>query len=164
MTEPRAELPYMPGYDGMIDASGGKTLPWVWAVARMAECRNFWLTTVRAEGGPHMMPVWGVWRDAGFEFSTGPKSRKARNFRADPRIAVATDNGADAVVIEGIVSVMAGPSHAAFIAAYKAKYDWVLTEDMAPFYVVMPAVAFGVREYGDKVVGGVTRWTFDSSR
>jgi hypothetical protein len=151
----------MPGYDEMIAASGGKTLPWAWAVERMAECRNFWLTTVRQEGGPHMMPVWGVWRDAGYEFSTGQQSRKARNFRANPRVAIATDNGADAVVIEGVISIMPASSHSAFIAAYKAKYDWALNDEMAPFYVVTPAVAFGIREYGDKEVGGVTRWKFE---
>ncbi|MBI5287880.1 MAG: pyridoxamine 5'-phosphate oxidase family protein, partial [Chloroflexi bacterium] len=101
MSEPRAELPYMPGYDEMIAASGGKTLPWSWAVARIAETRNLWLTTVRPEARPHMMPVWGLWRGGVFEFSTGPRSRKAKNFRLNPNVAVATESGAEAVVIEG---------------------------------------------------------------
>ena len=160
MSEPRAALPYMPGYDEMIEASGGKTLPWSWAEARLGECRNIWLTTLRPEGTPHMMPVWGVWREGGFEFSTGAQSRKAKNFRANPNVAVATDAGVDAVVIEGVVGVMPASSHAAFAAAYKEKYDWVITEDMAPHYVVTPRIAFGIREYGDKEIGGVTRWTF----
>ena len=161
MPDPRAELPYMPGYDEMIEASGGKTLPWSWAVARLTECRNIWLTTIRPNGTPHMMPVWGIWRDGAFEFSTGKDSRKATNFRANPNVAVATDSGPDGVVIEGRVSVMPASSHAAFVAAYKEKYDWEITEDMAPHYLVRPRIAFGIREYGDKEVGGVTRWTFE---
>lgn len=160
MPDPRADVPYMPGYDEMIEASGGKTLPWSWAVDRIAATRNLWLTTVRPDGRPHMMPIWGLWRDGAFEFSTGHQSRKARNFRRNPNVAVATDDGADAVVIEGAVSEMPQARHAPFIAAYKQKYDWVITEAMAPFYIVTPTVAFGIREYGDKDIGGITRWTF----
>lgn len=160
MREPTARLPYMPGYDEMIEASGGKTLPWSWALTQIDDCRNFWLTTVRPEGGPHMMPVWGLWLDGVFAFSTGPRSRKARNFRANPNVAVATDDGADAVVVEGVVGEMPPSSQASFIHAYKAKYDWEMQESMGPFYVVTPHVAFGIREYGDKETGGVTRWTF----
>jgi hypothetical protein len=161
MPEPRAELPYMPGYDEMIEASGGKTLPWSWAEERLTVCRNLWLTTIRPEGGPHMMPVWGVWIDGAFAFSTGAGSRKAKNFRGNPKVAIATDDGAEAVVIEGDVAVMPSWSHAPFIAAYKEKYDWALDDSWAPFYVVKPRIAFGIREYGDKDVGGVTRWTFE---
>jgi len=158
--EPRADLPFMPGYDEMIEASGGKTLPWSWAEERLAACHNFWLTTVRPDGGPHMMPVWGIWRNGGFEFSTGPRSRKARNFRANPKVAVATEDGAEAVVLEGEVTTMNERLYDGFVSAYKAKYDWEITPDMGPFYVVRPRIAFGIREYGDPVTGGVTRWTF----
>ena len=151
----------MPGYDEMIASSGGKTLPWSWAIGRIDKCRNLWLTTVRPDGRPHMMPVWGVWFSDAFAFSTGPNSRKAKNFRQNPNVAVATDDGAEAVIVEGTVDVMAAVSHAEFIDAYKRKYDWELTDSMAPFYVVTPRVVFGMREYGDKETGGVTRWTFE---
>jgi hypothetical protein len=161
MPEPQASLPYMPGYGDMVEASGGKTLSWSWAVARLAESRNLWLTTIRPEGGPHMMPIWGVWRDGAFEFSTGADSRKARNFRTNPNVAIATESGAEAVVIEGVVSVMKDARHGPFVAAYAAKYDWQLTPDMAPFYIVTPRIAFGVREFGDRETGGITRWTFE---
>jgi hypothetical protein len=161
MTEPRADLPYMPGYEEMIEASGGKTLPWSWALARIAACRNFWLTTIRPENAPHMMPVWGLWLDQAFAFSTGAQSRKAKNFRANPSVAIATDDGAEAVVVEGSVDIMPLSSHGLFVAAYKAKYEWEITEDMAPHYIVTPRRAFGIREYGDKETGGVTRWSFE---
>lgn len=161
MKEPKATLPYMPGYGEMIEASGGKTLPWSWAIARMDACRNFWLTTVRPDGRPHMMPLWGVWRGDAFEFSTGPNSRKAKNFHENPDVAVATENGSEAVIIEGSVEVMPESSHHAFITAYRQKYEWELDMSMAPFYVVTPRVVFGIREYGDKETGGVTRWTFE---
>jgi nitroimidazol reductase NimA-like FMN-containing flavoprotein (pyridoxamine 5'-phosphate oxidase superfamily) len=160
MPEPTAELPYMPGYDEMIEASGGKPLPWSWAVERLASCRNLLLTSVRPDGRPHVMPIWGIWRDGAFEFSTGQQSRKAKNMRGNPNVAVAAEDGADCVIIEGVASIMPRSSHAAFIDAYAAKYDWQVTEEMGPFCVVTPTVVFGIREYGDKDTGGVTRWTF----
>jgi hypothetical protein len=88
-----------------------------------------------------MMPVWGLWGDGVFEFSTGAQSRKAKNFRQNPNVAVATESGEDAVVIEGVVSLMPEASHAGFIAAYNEKYDWRMEASFAPFYVVTPRVA-----------------------
>jgi nitroimidazol reductase NimA-like FMN-containing flavoprotein (pyridoxamine 5'-phosphate oxidase superfamily) len=160
MSEPTASLPLMPGYKEMIDASGGKTLPWSWAVERLDACRNLHLTTVRPDGRPHVMPIWGIWRKGAFEFSTGQQSRKAKNIRKNHHVAVATDDGSECVIIEGAAGIMPASSHAAFIAAYAAKYDWEMTDEMAPFYVVTPTVVFGIREYGDKDTGGVTRWAF----
>jgi nitroimidazol reductase NimA-like FMN-containing flavoprotein (pyridoxamine 5'-phosphate oxidase superfamily) len=34
------------------------------------------------------MPVWGVWLDGRLWFSSGRRSRKARNLEADPRVAI----------------------------------------------------------------------------
>lgn len=161
MPEPRASLPYMPGYDEMIEASGGKLLPWSWAVARIGECRNFWLTTLYPDGRPHSMPVWGVWLEDGFGFSTGRQSRKTRNFDRDPRVTLTTESGVDGVVLEGEVAVMADGLHASFMTAYKDKYDFDVTTEIGLFYVISPRRAFGIREYGDRETGGVTRWDFE---
>ncbi len=78
-SEPQAGRPQMPGY-GIADAnSGSGLLPWNWAVERLQKARNYWISTTRPDGRPHAMPVWGVWYDNQFYFSTGRESRKARN-------------------------------------------------------------------------------------
>ena len=34
--------------------------------------RTTWLTTVNADGGPHVTPVGALWMDGSFWFQTGP--------------------------------------------------------------------------------------------
>ena len=47
------------------------------------------------------MPVWGVWLDDTFYFSTGRKSRKGRNLAANAACTITNDDAEDAVIVEG---------------------------------------------------------------
>ncbi len=64
------------------------------------------LATVLPDGSPHSVPLWiGVHADR-IVFLTGPGSRKARNLRRDPRLAVSiapADNPFEPVIIRGRV-------------------------------------------------------------
>ena len=44
----------------------------------------YWLTTVRADGRPHVTPLIGVWHDGAVHFCTGPREQKARNLETQP--------------------------------------------------------------------------------
>ncbi len=51
------------------------------------------LATVRADGSPHVVPVWFTFDDVGrIVFLTGAGSLKARNMVRDPRVAIAVDD------------------------------------------------------------------------
>ncbi len=52
------------------------------------------------------MPVWGVWDQDAFWFSSSLGSRKVRNLQADPRCVVATENTQEPVVIEGLAEIV----------------------------------------------------------
>src|SRR5438309_9895013 len=84
--EPRATRPYMPGYG--ISTTKKSMLPWKWAEDRLRKSRQYWMVTVRPDGRPHVMPVWGLWRDDGFYFSTGGRLRTARTLAANPNCIV----------------------------------------------------------------------------
>jgi general stress protein 26 len=65
----------------------------------------FWITTVRADGRPHMTPLVAVWLDGALHFCTGETEQKAVNLRANPHVILMTgrndwDKGLD-VVVEG---------------------------------------------------------------
>ena len=77
----------------------------VWA-PQADEDYDFWLATARADGRPHLMPVWGVWDGTALFFSSAIASRKATNLRAHPRCSVATDNAYEPVVLEGDARVL----------------------------------------------------------
>lgn len=68
-SQPPADRPFAPGY-GIVGQSEGKgLLSWTWVARKLNSCRTFWLTTIHAShGGPHTMPLWGVWLDDAFFF------------------------------------------------------------------------------------------------
>jgi PPOX class probable F420-dependent enzyme len=119
--EPRSSRPrFPPGYGITRDAGG--QLPWVRASERLAEGRSYWICTVRPDGSPHAMPVWGIWIEETLWFSSSPDSRKARNLRRDPRVSVHLDSGDDVVLLEGVVE--ASQIDARLADAYQAKYGF----------------------------------------
>lgn len=89
----------MPGYGLPTDAEG--LLPWDWAERRLLASHVYWLATTRPDGRPHLMPIWGLWLDRVFYFSTGRQSRKARNLERNAHCVVATEQALEAVVVEG---------------------------------------------------------------
>lgn len=162
MTEPKASRPHMPGY-GIADADGGKgLLPWSWATERLTNARNYWVATTRPDGNPHAMPVWGVWLDDAFYFSTGTQSRKARNLAENPRCVVGCELGPDQVVVEGLAELQDDAElRRRFAVAYQAKYDWDTEGFSEPFYAVRPTTVFGLTTTPGDFTATATRWTFD---
>lgn len=164
---PEASRPFMPGYDLPPPASGSggpRLLPWSWAEQRLLQARNYWLATTQPDGRPHAMPVWGVWLDDSFVFSTSETSRKARNLARDPRCTITTDVADEAVIVEGEASVLSlfadGGLLQRWVAEYQSKYDWEMDPAQAGIFRVRPRVAFGFIEQPDQFAATATRWSF----
>ena len=49
------------------------------------------LTTVRADGRPHVVPIWFILDGDDLVFNTGATSVKAKNLQRDPRAALCVD-------------------------------------------------------------------------
>lgn len=164
----KTSRPHVPSY-GIADAKGGSgLLPWSWAVERLVAARNYWIGTTTASGHAHVRPVWGVWLDDAFYFSTG--SLILRNLERDARISVNLESGDEAVMLEGVAEVVAGRALLKrFVDAYNPKYNWDMSADEppGPVYAVRPRVAFGWlcdnsgADGGNVYQGSATRWLFD---
>ena len=155
---PAASRPYMPGYDMMFRKDKG-ILSWTWAVDRFSKAHNYYLSTTRSDGRPHVMPVWGVWLDRAFYFSTGRRSRKSRNLSSNPNCTVCPENASEAVILEGTAREIREKSLLTrFAAVYKRKYDWDMSDSKEPVYEVRPRVIFGITEDAES---NPTRWRFD---
>jgi hypothetical protein len=155
----------MPGY-GILDATEGRgLLPWRWAEERLAAAHNYFLATTRPDGAPHVMPVWGVWLEGAFHFSTGGRSRKARNLLAEPRCVVTPEGAEEAVVLEGVVErVSDGAAIARILAAYTRKYGSGFPDpDENPVFAVRPRRVIGLIEHDAEFTGSATRWRFDQN-
>jgi hypothetical protein len=159
-SQPTAGRPFAPGY-GIVGAENGKgLLRWAWVARRMNSCRTFWLATVHAgHGRPHVMPVWGVWLDDAFFFSTGHKSRKCQNLSANSACTITNDNGEEAVIIEGMAAQVQEAVVLERIAvAYKKKYKMDPRGMGEPIFIVRPNTVFGLIE--KSFPNSATRWKF----
>jgi nitroimidazol reductase NimA-like FMN-containing flavoprotein (pyridoxamine 5'-phosphate oxidase superfamily) len=169
MPKPKASRPHMPGY-GLAEAKGGRgLLPWKWAKERLEKGRTYFISTSDPAGKPHVMPVWGIWLNDVFLFSTGGQSRKARNLSANPRCSIVTDmdfkrrpkknDVKDTVIIEGIADIVDDLRiRKKFSALYEDKYAWDMEGFAEPIYRVKPNVVFG---FASEFTQTATRWKFD---
>src|SRR5215467_9067782 len=78
-----------------------------WEQTRRAleQAELFWITTVRADGRPHMTPLVAVWDGGALNFCTGIQEQKAVNLRGNRHVILSTgcngwDRGLD-VMVEG---------------------------------------------------------------
>jgi hypothetical protein len=158
----------MPGY-GLPEGSKG-LLPWSWAEQRLKKSHNYWITTVKQDGrqqaSPHTMVVWGLWQDGRLLFSTGSKSRKARNLVQNANCVVCTELAHEAVIVEGVAEVADLAARRRLLANYGGKYKWDMSkmkDDILsmnePVFAVRPRVVFGLWE--KEFIGKSTRWKFE---
>jgi nitroimidazol reductase NimA-like FMN-containing flavoprotein (pyridoxamine 5'-phosphate oxidase superfamily) len=157
-SQPKPDRPFAPGY-GIVSADEGKgLLPWTWVARKMNGCHTFWLATIHAsDPRPHVMPIWGVWLDDAFFFSTGGKSRKGQNLAANPACTIANDNGAEAVIVEGTATRLEDEAKLKkMAAAYKKKYKMDPRSMNEPIFMVRPSTVFRFIE--KSFPKSATRW------
>jgi hypothetical protein len=111
------------------------------------------------------MLVWGVWWEDAFWFSTGPRTRKAKNIVAHPRCVIATEQADEAVILEGAPEEIKDREVWKRLAAvYNRKYggdvEPVLMASGGNVYRVEPRVVFGQDEHAENFTDAVTRWQF----
>jgi pyridoxine/pyridoxamine 5'-phosphate oxidase len=117
-----------------MDSEITTPITWEQAQASLQAARNYWLSTTRADGRPHAMPVWGVWLDGALWFGTGLESVKGRNLARDPHAVVHLESGDDVVILVG--QAERAESDAAY-AAYTEKYG---IEATPAAFAAMPQV------------------------
>jgi general stress protein 26 len=100
----------------------------------LAAARNYWVCTTRPDRRPHAKPVWGIWLEGDFLFSTHPETVTARNLTANPALVVHLESGEQVMIVEGTAKRLDDRALLArFGEAYEAKYDWPLSpQDLDP--------------------------------
>lgn len=140
-------------------------LPWAWAEDRLSTAHNYWISTVHPSARPHSRPVWGVWLDTGFWFSTGGLARF--NLAENDQISVHLEDAMRVVIVEGAAAPITDPAALRNMSEiYSRKYDYPIrpSEDgveddegnSGPAFRVIPQVVFA----WDDEMSSPTRWTF----
>jgi general stress protein 26 len=101
-----------------------------WAAARevLDGAQLSWISTVRADGRPHVTPLVAVWLDAALHFTTGPAEQKAVNLATNPHVVLTTgantwDHGLDVMVEGQARRVTDRATLERLAAAWRTKWD-----------------------------------------
>src|SRR5215813_2502944 len=70
---------------------------------------TFWLTTLNADGSPHVTSVGALWHAGSVWFQTGDRTRKAKNVARDPRCTVSVATGGYDVTVAGVARRVTEP-------------------------------------------------------
>lgn len=124
-TTPAADL------DQRFSQPDAAPTPWSQTVDVLERAELYWLTTVRADGRPHVTPLIGVFAYDAMHFCTGLEEQKARNLEHNGHVVLTTGantwaEGLD-VVVEGRATRVSDREALQRLAdAYVAKYgsDW----------------------------------------
>ncbi|HYY82193.1 MAG TPA: pyridoxamine 5'-phosphate oxidase family protein [Actinomycetes bacterium] len=153
--------------DQRFSEPGAKATPWETARAVLETAQLSWVTTVRADGRPHVTPLVAVWLDDAVHFATGPLEQKAVNLAGNPHVVVTTgcnrwDQGLD-VMVEGEARRVTDRASldrlaAAWAAKWTGQWQYQVSDDgfthpdgggPVLVYAVKPAkvLAFGKGEF-----------------
>src|SRR6266508_6215000 len=113
--------------DAEFSSPGATALPWADAEEQLQKADVFWLSTVRPEGRPHVVPLIAVWLNGSLYFATGDGERKAKNVAKNSQVSITTgcndlNNGLDIVVEGRALAVSDDATLRRVVETYVAKY------------------------------------------
>jgi F420H(2)-dependent biliverdin reductase len=106
------------------------------AIARLLAEQNIWFGSVRADGRPHLAPIWFVYLENRMYVGIDTASVKGRNITANPHVVLALEGGDHPVICEGTARFLPRPYEPALLAAFAQKYEWDLEKDSVENHVV----------------------------
>jgi nitroimidazol reductase NimA-like FMN-containing flavoprotein (pyridoxamine 5'-phosphate oxidase superfamily) len=134
----RVGRPDVPVGYGLASPDSGRFISWEDVSLQLKQARNYWVSTANPRGRPHAAPVWGVWVEDRFIFSTDRASQKAVNLRRNSQIVVHLESGDEVVIVEGTAEALEDMRRLAPLESlYRKKYGSSLGQGSV--YVVAPA-------------------------
>jgi PPOX class probable F420-dependent enzyme len=93
--------------------------------ARLRAEPIIWLSSVRPDGNPHLVPVWFLWDGAAILIFSKPAAQKVRNLRHNPQVMLALDSadeGEDIVLLQGRAELLGDDAPRSTLPEYAEKY------------------------------------------
>jgi hypothetical protein len=123
VTTPTVEL-----HEGFSEP-GAAAVPWADAEQVLASSEMFFLSTVRADGRPHVTPLPAIWDAGALHICAGDQEQKAKNLLRHPACVLSTGtrdlHGGLDVVVEGVAVRVTEPERLRALAAlWKSRLDW----------------------------------------
>jgi PPOX class probable F420-dependent enzyme len=84
-----------------------------------------WLSTVRPDGGPHLVPIWFWWDGEAVLVFSKPNAQKVRNLRGRPSVMLAlgdAEDDFDVGMLEGTAELLERPTREVLPPGHLRKY------------------------------------------
>ena len=84
-----------------------------------------WLSTVRPDGSPHLVPIWFSWDGKSLLIASKPHARKIANIRTNPKVMLALgepEEDFDVGLLEGTAEILEAPAAEVLPVGHLRKY------------------------------------------
>lgn len=78
-----------------------KTLGWEEVRKELEAAQTYWVTSVRPNGRPHIVPRDGIWLDDSWYYGGSPTTIHNRNVERNPAVVMHIGDGLKAIIVEG---------------------------------------------------------------
>jgi hypothetical protein len=145
----------MPAGYGLAPEGAGRFIAWEEISDQLRRARNYWLCTASPRGRPHAAPVWGLWEDDRFIFSTDARSRKAADLKNNPHVVVHLESGDEVVMVEGRARPLVDRKQLSSLGRmYRKKYGFPLDSGQTVQVVPTRILAWSEADFPSSA----TRW------
>lgn len=130
----------------------GDLLVWEVVEKRLVESLHYWMSSVRPDSSPHVVPRWGVWLHEKFWYDGSPETRHAINLKDNPACTLHLESGTEVTIVEG-VSLPSKP--------VSGRLGRRLSSEFTRKYAEL-GYSPGPKSWSDKIAGGMrifTPWT-----
>ena len=103
---------------------------------RLGREHNIWLATVRADGRPHLVPIWFVWFDGFLYVCTTPDTQKYQNLIHNQMVSLALPDPNQVLILEGEAHVADKQTIEIIADQFYYKYEWDFRYDEASYRLI----------------------------
>lgn len=116
---------------------------------RLGRESEIWFATVRADGRPHLTPLWFIWLDEKVYICTGSDTQKFANMRHNQSVALSLVDPSNVVIIEGEAHVAARELIDKLAEYFFNKYEWDFRYDESASWQLIEVTPFKILAWGD---------------
>lgn len=117
--------------------------------ARLSREPTIWLATVRADGRPHMAPLWYIWLDGQIYIATGAGSQKYVNLRGNQSVALALPDASNVIIVEGEAHAADRKAVERLGEHFYHKYEWDFRYDEDEEWRLVEVTPLKILAWGD---------------
>lgn len=92
--------------------------------SRFGREQHIWLATVRADGRPHLVPMWFIWLNGRFYIATPSNTQKYYNLVHNQMVSLSLPDPQNVLTIEGEAHIAQRPIIDTAAEYFYHKYEW----------------------------------------